>query len=207
MTTDRTEGQCGQQDVRSGGRRCPPPEGHVLTLRGLRGQSGSAIDRHLQGNAAAGGVVVLEAGVKSVNERAISPTLPAWPDRVHHIAEPNAGVRISEAQRSPRPEVAEASEIRSEGSVGPRRLEAEAECRVSLEDRAPALRLRRGRLGEEIGVEDGDPIDCTACSQSGVQARHAAGGCVQVGRRHLRGSPRLAVHHADPRVTGVDWNS
>lgn len=42
----------------------------------------------------------LEAGIKGVDERAISWTLPTRSDRVHHVAEPNAGLRITEPQRA-----------------------------------------------------------------------------------------------------------
>src|SRR5215218_2648264 len=97
--------------------------------------------------AAAEGALALKAGVQSVDEGAVSRTLPARPDGVHDIAEPDASLRIREPHSAPGPEVAEAAEIRPEGSIRPSRLEAEAECGLSLEDRAPTLRLGRGRLG------------------------------------------------------------
>jgi hypothetical protein len=77
--------------------------------------------------------------------------------------------------------VAEAAEIRSEGSVGSRWLEAKAEACLALENRAPTFRLGRGRLGEQIATNDGDPVDITAGCQGGVEACDAASRGVQVG--------------------------
>src|ERR687898_1527458 len=81
----------------------------TTSRRGCPATTVAAVDDDVDGER------VLQAGVEGVDERAVSRTLPARPDGVHNIAEPDAALRIREAHSAACPEVAEAVEIRSEG--------------------------------------------------------------------------------------------
>src|SRR5437879_1350582 len=102
--------------------------------------------------------------------------LPARLDRVHHVAERDSGVGVSEPQCTAGAEVTEAPRVRTERLVRPRRLEAEPERRLTFEDRAPALRLRHRRLGEQVAVENGDAVDGPAGSKRAVDPCHTSRG-------------------------------
>src|SRR6266849_4498044 len=82
-------------------------------------------------------VAALKACVERVDERVIAGALPAWLDCVHHVGERDAGVGVGETECTAGAEVTEAPRVRTEGPVRPRRLEAEPERRLPLEDRAP----------------------------------------------------------------------
>ena len=85
-----------------------------------------------------------EALVDGVDECPIARALPARDHVVHDVPKGQAGFGIGEADRAAGTEVPETVRVRAEGATWHRRLEAEAERHLLVEDRAIALRLRCG---------------------------------------------------------------
>jgi len=92
----------GEVEVRFCGPSIGRPHQLVIELRG-----GSGGIRSPTGTVAPSGCSRSQRGIRRVDQRPIAGVLPSWPHRVHHVAEREADLGITEPKGATRPEMTE----------------------------------------------------------------------------------------------------
>src|SRR5471032_3320025 len=115
----------------------------------------------------------LNRRVDRVQQGAVAGVLPARTHVVGDVAESYTRLRIAITERTAGAEMAEATRVGSERTLGLRQLEADAEAAGTIVDDVVAVDLFGGRGGDGARAQDSNAVDLAAIGERGIDPRNA----------------------------------
>jgi len=135
----------------------------------------------------------LKRRIDGIEQCAIARVLPTRSHVVRGIAECDARLRVTEAERAARAEMAERARIGSQWPFRLRQLKSDPEAARSQIDNVGPVHLLGSGGRDSIGAQDLHPVDRSAIGESRVDAGDAPGVGVTVGGGHFGFAPRSGI--------------